>query len=239
MCWSMTASVVFTGAGAAATFITLRQGRPPAIPLTIGYFTAMEALQVAGYVVVDQCGVPANQVITILSLLHIIFQPFFINAFAMELCRSPVRPRLRILSYGVCGIASCLMLLQLYPFDWAGACLPGTSLCGSPLCTTSGEWHIAWQAPFNGLFSGLLDFTGWHLVMPLAFPSYFVAAFLVPLVYGAWRFVVFHAAIGPVLATMLTDNPNEMPAIWCFFSIGIVVLSLSPWLWRTLSARES
>ena len=195
----------------------------------------MEALQVAGYAVVDQCAAPANQAITILSLLHIIFQPFFINAFAMELCRTPIRPSLKILAYGACGLSACLMLLQLYPFEWAGACQPGSSLCGAPLCTTSGEWHIAWQAPFNGF----MDFSGWSVGLPMAFPSYLVAAFFVPILYGAWRFVVFHAAIGPVLASVLTDNPNEMPAIWCFFSIGIVVLSLSPWLWRTLSARAS
>jgi hypothetical protein len=48
------------------------------------------------------------------------------------------------------------------------------------------------------------------------------------MVYGAWRFAVFHAVAGPILASMLTGNPNEMPAIWCLFSIGIILIALSP-----------
>ena len=51
----------------------------------------MEALQAAGYLVVNQCGLAANQVLTLLSVLHITFQPFFVNAFAMELIPAEVR----------------------------------------------------------------------------------------------------------------------------------------------------
>ena len=72
--------------------------------------------------------------------------------------------------------------------------------------------------PLNGLFSSEL----------LQFPSYFLAVFVLPLVYGAWRFVMFHALAGPILAASLTTDPNEMPAIWCLFSIGIILISLSP-----------
>ena len=60
------------------------------------------------------------------------------------------------------------------------------------------------------------------------FPFYLAAVFVLPLVYGAWRFVVFHAVCGPLLARALTDNPNEMPAIWCLFSIGLLLVGLSP-----------
>lgn len=55
-----------------------------------------------------------------------------------------------------------------------------------------------------------------------------IAAFGVPLIYGAWRFVLVHAFAGPILAAALTTNPNEMPAIWCLFSIAILLISLSP-----------
>lgn len=219
-------------AGAAMTVVTLRRGDPVAIPATFGYFTAMEALQGAGYLVIDACGTPANQVITYLSLLHIVFQPFFINAFAMEL--APRRPGLagRAAVFTVCGLSSAVMLLQLYPFDWAGSCRPGSALCGPALCTLSGDWHIAWSAPYNGLTLPLEDMLGvW-----LGFPSYTIAAFMLPLLYGAWRFVIFHALAGPFLAGLLTTNPNEMPAIWCLFSIGLLAAGLSPWVRARLSA---
>ena len=66
------------------------------------------------------------------------------------------------------------------------------------------------------------------LAVPGQFASYLFAVFVLPLLYGAWRFVLFHLAAGPILAWLLTDDLNEMPAIWCLLSIGIIVISLSP-----------
>lgn len=228
MCWGLSASIVMVGAGTVATAATSR--RALAIPVTIGYFTFMEALQAVGYLVVDQCGSALNQTVTLLSFLHIVFQPFFINAFAMELVPATVRARARVAVYTVCAASAAVMLVQLYPFVWAGLCQPGSTLCGPALCTVSGEWHIGWEVPFNGLMAPLGRLLGFQLT----FPTYALAAFVVPLFYGAWRFVIFHAVVGPILASLLTDDPNEMPAIWCLFSIAIVLVSLSPWLWRKL-----
>lgn len=231
MCWGLPVSIAMTCGGAAATGLTAR--RPLAIPVTIAYFTFMEALQAVGYLVVDQCGSPLNQMVALLSYLHIVFQPFFINAFAMQLVPAPVRDRARVAVYTACALSSAVMLVQLYPFDWAGLCRPGSTLCGPVLCTVSGEWHIGWDIPFNGLTAPLDKLLGFQLT----FPTYALAAFIVPLFYGAWRFVLFHAVVGPLLASLLTDDPNEMPAIWCLFSIAIVLVSLSPWLWGKLERK--
>ena len=141
------------GAGSVAAAVTVRRGRPAAIPVTIAYFTLMEALQAAGYLVVDQCANAVNQTIAILSIIHIIFQPFFINAFAMELVPDLVRKRARVAVFAVCGGSAVVMLLQLYPFDWAGACRPGSTLCGPMLCTVSGNWHIGWRSRSMGSWS--------------------------------------------------------------------------------------
>lgn len=228
MCWSATASLAMVGLGGIATVVTFRRGEPKAIWLTVGYFTVMEALQAAGYAVVDQCGSSANQSITLLSYLHIVFQPFFINAFAMQLVPAPVRTRLAHTVFVLCGLSAAVMLLQLVPWNWAGTCRPGDVLCGPALCLTAGEWHIAWDIPYNGLLLPLENLVGIHS----GFPTYMLAAFLLPLVYGAWRFVVFHAVAGPILASFLTSNPNEMPAIWCLFSIGLLLVSISPLIRR-------
>ena len=221
MCWSETASISMVGIGAAATVVTAVRGQPRAIWLTLGYFTLMEALQVGGYVVVDECGTTSNRTITLLSFLHIVFQPFFINAFAMELLPAPVRARLRRWVYSFCAVAALVMLAQLYPFEWAGNCGVGDALCGVEFCTVSGDWHIAWNIPYNGLFSSYAKVLG-------QFPSYTLAVFLMPMIYGIWRFVLFHVLVGPFLSSALTSNPNEAPAIWCLFSIGILLVALNP-----------
>ena len=74
----------------------------------------------------------------------------------------------------------------------------------------------------------------------MQFPAYFLAVFALPLVYGAWRFVAFHAMAGPVLAHLLTRDPDEMPAVWCLFSIGILAIALSPFIrQRVMAARTT
>jgi len=223
------------GVGAVATLITVRRGEPLAIPLTLGFFTIMEALQAAGYWVVDECSLTANQNIALLSYLHIAFQPLFINAFAMAVAPRLVSPKLRRLVFLVAGLATMLLLLRLVPFDWAGQCKPGDTLCGPAYCVISGNWHIAWELPLNDMWGAI----GWVFSDMVPFPAYILSVFVLPLIFGAWRFVVFHAALGPLLARTLTDNPNEMPAIWCLFSIGLLLVALSPVIrTRLLGTRQ-
>lgn len=224
MCWNATASVAMVGLGFGAVAITAMRGEPRAIWLTLGYFTAMEGLQAAGYSVVDQCGSTGNRTITQLSYLHIVFQPLFLNAFAMAIAPAPVPVRVQRWVYAVASVCSALMLLRLVPFDWAGVCTAGTSLCSEAFCTVSGNWHIAWQVPLNDLYWPISRLLG----LQIEFPDYFIAAFVLPLVYGAWRFVLFHLMAGPTLAWVLTSNPDEMPAVWCLFAIGILMIGLSP-----------
>ncbi|MDG4649460.1 DUF5765 domain-containing protein [Roseibacterium sp. SDUM158017] len=220
----MTATTAMLGLGAVATVVTARRGEPLAISGTLGYFAVMEALQLWGYGVRDACGTPSNEAVTLLSYIHISLQPIVINAFAMAIAprRIPARTQRRVVL--VAALATALIAARLLPFESLGTCVPGTSMCSERLCLTSGEWHIAWELPLNGILAPTGRFLGgW-----LQFPEYFLAVFLLPLCYGAWRFVLFHLAVGPLVAYNLTSNPNEMPAIWCLFSIGILLIGLSP-----------
>ena len=232
MCWTPEVTAAMVGAGAIATAITLRKGDLPIVPVTLAFFTLMEGLQLFGYSVIDQCGTPANEAVTLLSILHIVFQPLVINAFAMALMARPISLRMKTVVYGLCGLSSAVMLVQLYPFSWAGSCQDGAILCAQRLCTVTGDWHQAWDVPYNGLLTGWDRYTLW------GFPTYMVAAFGVPLLYGAWRFVVMQALLGPVLAGALTSNPNEVPAIWCLFSIGLTLIALSPIIRRQVMPRS-
>lgn len=220
MCWSETASVGMVAIGGAATAITYLRGDPKAIWITMGYFTLMEGLQAVGYAHVDQCGSPENRVITQLSYLHIALQPLFINAFAMAIAPDPVPLRIQRWVYGLCALASAILLARLIPIPALGACQPGDILCGAAWCLVSGEWHIGWEVPLNDLWR--------TLGLPLQFPLYMASVFALPLFYGAWRFVLLNALAGPVMARLLTNDPNEMPAIWCLFSIALLVIGLSP-----------
>ena len=65
----------------------------------------MQALQVAGYGVLDQCGTRANTSVTVLSYLHIVIQPFFINTFAMALVPGVIKRRVR--GGSLRGVVTC------------------------------------------------------------------------------------------------------------------------------------
>ncbi|KPQ14816.1 MAG: hypothetical protein HLUCCA09_02940 [Rhodobacteraceae bacterium HLUCCA09] len=220
----LAASVGMMAAGAAGTALTLRRGEPWAIPLTLGYFTLMEALQVAGYATLDRCGSPVNEAVTLASYLHIAVQPLVINAFAMAIAPAAVSPGLRRAVYVLAGLATLALLVRLAPAGPFGPCDPATTMCAEALCTRTGTWHIAWEVPLNAGVPGLLGLSSGYV----DFPAYLAAVFLLPLVYGAWRFALFHAAFGPVLAWLLTPDMDEMPAIWCLFSIFLLVVALSP-----------
>lgn len=232
MCWSATASMAMVGAGAGATAVCIRRGEPRAVSFALGYFTLMEALQAAGYAVVDDCGSAANRTITLLSYLHIAFQPLVINAFAMELVPGPVRQRIRTGVFAVAAASAGVMLLQLAP--GFGACRAGDPMCAEAWCLRSGEWHIAWEVPYNAMMA----WADAALGTASGFPTYVLSVFLLPVLYGAWRFVVFHAVAGPMLALALTGDPDEMPAVWCLFSIGILVIALSPAIRRRFEAER-
>lgn len=219
-------------AGTGATLIAARRGDPPAIPAAFAYFTAMEVLQGVGWRVADACGTPANDLVTHLSALHIAFQPAVVNAVAMELAPARLSPRARAAVFALCAAATLVMLLQLHPFDWAGTCRLGDPLCGARLCLVTGAWHIAWEVPYNGLMVGIEEALG----TAFGVPTYMLACFGLPLLYGAWRFALLQGVAGPALAFLLTSDPNEMPAVWCLFSIALLALGLSPAFRRRIAA---
>lgn len=211
MCWSGQASATLATVGLASTAYVAVKGEDKALWLPLCYFSLMEMLQAVTYTVIDRCGLPLNELLTLFGALHITFQPFFVNMFAMHFIPANIKEKIRIYVYGICCLGSLLLLIKIYPFQWGGMCHIGHEpFCGEHLCSVSGNWHIAWQAPLNGIH--------WLTL------GYYIPVFLVPVIYGSWKFVLYHLLAGPGLARLLTDNINEWPAVWCLLSIGLLLL---------------
>lgn len=223
MCWSGEASVVLATAGVATTTYAACKGESKLLWMPLGYFTLMEILQAFTYSVIDDCGNPANQIATLLGYLHISFQPFFIHMACLYFIPQAVRHRLLPIIYFLCALNVVIMMIQLYPFEWAGQCQPPRPLCGEQLCSVSGNWHIAWEIPANGIGNTLAE-----LQMPLLGPwlSYTLIGGLLAFLYGSWKMNLYLLVMGPMLASLLTDNPNEWPAVWCLLSIGFLIIVL-------------
>lgn len=238
MCWSGEASTVLAAVGLGTTAYAAAKREHPALWITLGYFSLMEALQAYTYTVINECGHPGNQIATLLGYLHIAFQPFFVNAMSLYFVPETARRNLAFPVYFLCFVSAIIMIIQLYPFDWAGVCQPGRPLCGPRLCSVDGQWHIAWEVPANSL-GNLFQ----RMDLPLqgmqsGYPTYIFAALLLPLLYGSWRVTLYHYAMGPFLASLTTSNINEWPAIWCLLSIGFLLIVVKTPLRKRLYVKR-
>lgn len=224
MCWSGEASGLLAAAGLSTAFYIAKKGESKELWVPLTYFALMELLQAVTYVYINLCHNPNNQILTLLGYIHIAFQPFFVNMVAMYFIPESIKLKIRTTVYTVCAISSLLILIKMYPFDWAGHCVIGEEgFCGPHICSVSGVWHIAWQMPLNGLLSKPLDFVLFEFEWGLHSLAYIIAAFCMPMVYGSWRFVVFHYLMGPLISDITTNDPNEFAAVWCLFSIALCV----------------
>jgi hypothetical protein len=217
MCWSATASIVLGTAGVATAAYAHTSGESKYVTLPLVYFSLMEFLQFFSYATINECALTANSSLTLLSYIHIAFQPLFVNMFLMySLKKRRPTKRTRALVYTLCFITSGILLIKLIPLDPTSLCALGQTLCGATLCTVSGTWHLAWSVPqYN-----------W----PIPFDSmvyYSLAAFVLPLWYGARGGAVRTVLSGPVLAYILTaGNPLEWPAVWCLYSVLLIIMTL-------------
>lgn len=212
MCWNGTASAAIAAAGLTSAYVLRRRGEPKEIYLPTAYFVCMEALQAVTYLVVGQCGNRANTLLTHLAVVHIAFQPIFINMLGMEFSHPAVKARIKSWVYLFSGVVAALCLLRLVPaWDALGRCQIGTPLCSHlETCAYRGQWHIGWHVLLNGFNQRWV----WYLV----------AAFVVPTLYGSWRWSLYHFLVGPFLAGLTTGDVNERPAVWCLLSTCIIAL---------------
>lgn len=225
MCWSGEASFALAAGGFAGAAWSRHKGHEVFRWLPLAYFSVMETLQGLTYAVIGDCGLPANTALTYLSYLHICFQPFFVNMFALSWMPEERRKAARWI-WPLCGIGAAIMLFMLVGQGYWGTCqVAKQPLCGADTCSYHGEWHIAWRLTLSNLDPNYL--------------SYWITVFFVPIVYGSWRFVVYHFALGPLLAWQLTENKDERAAVWCLSSIAFLSAAHIPFISRllTISSR--
>lgn len=216
MCWSATASLALGSAGLGVAGYAATKGESKYFTIPLVYFSLMEFLQYFSYASINQCALESNTWLTLLSYIHIAFQPLFFNMLFMATL--PVEKRTKRIVFAISLVVTALLLFKLVPIVPAALCAAGETLCGPQLCSVSGNWHLAWQVPlYDAPIPGDI------------FYYYGFAIFIVPLFYGAWIGVALGLTTGPILTYLLTSgNPNEWPAVWCLFSVAYILLGLTP-----------
>jgi hypothetical protein len=187
----------------------------------------MEALQAYTYTVINQCDRPENQFATLLGYLHIVFQPFLINLISLYFVPEAVRKKVEFWVFAALLIGAFTMVVSIYPFAWASVCDPRYApFCGPKLCSISGDWHISWEMPRT------------VVAWPFGARAYALVAFVLPVLYGSWRFTLYHLLTGPFLAFLTTGNLNELAAVWCLFSIALLLVVIKTPLRGYLHVRR-
>jgi hypothetical protein len=238
MCWSGEASAVLATVGISATIYIAKKGESKELWMPLGYFAFMELLQAVTYIFIDQCGSPWNQFLTYVGYVHIAFQPFFANMVGMYFIPEKLKHKIQKPVYAICSVAAIVILAKLIPEAALGNCqIAIEGYCGQFACSTSGLWHIAWQLPLNGLLSGaqpwLFGFEyGIHAL------AYILVVFIMPLLYGSWRFVALHFVMGPVISGLTTNDPNEFIAVWCLYSIALCIAVIKSPIRRHLHTKS-
>ncbi len=212
MCWNGPASAAIAASGFASSFFLWKKGEPKEIYLPPAYFVFMEGLQALTYIVVGDCGNPVNTWLTRAAIIHISFQPWFINMLGMEFVDKAVKMKVRKWVYLFCALATTACLMRLIPLSaFFGRCELGHALCShTQTCAYRGQWHIGWNVLLNGFNERWI----WYLL----------AGFLLPVIYGSWKWSAYHYIVGPLMASMTTSDVNERPAVWCLFSTMIIAL---------------
>jgi len=225
MCWSGPASAGMASIGFGGAIFAKLRNEGWMRWSTLAYFSTMELLQALTYSVIGVCALTNtmegkwNEVLTILSYLHICFQPIMANLFGLSFSVKPenMTKWLKI-TMPIILLSCILMVSRLFPSEFWGLCdYIHTPLCGLDTCSYHGEWHIAWRLALNGMDE-------WNVFgYKINWLVYNLPVFLLPIFYGGWRWSLYHFVFGIMTAQMLTGNKDEFPAIWCLSNIAFLI----------------
>lgn len=186
------------------------------------YFSLMEFLQFFSYFSINECALRSNSMLTLLSYLHIAFQPVFVSMFIMAMSQKRMSAKARGVMYGFALFCSGLMVMRLFPLFPDALCAIGDTMCGRVLCTMRGNWHLTWSIP--------------QYVFPVPGDLYLyhaLGSFAVPLWYGRWRAILVTFVTGPLLGFVLSGgNPLEWPSVWCFYSALLLLIIVFGQRWE-------
>lgn len=220
-----------TTVGLSGALWSKRKGHPPSTWVSLLYFTCMEFIQAMTYPVINQCGTPLNETLTYAGYMHIAFQNFFVQWVGLSFMPKAIRDKWFKPAMIVAAIPAIFYTSVAFYKPLLAELCRRVWFCAEQTCSVHGNWHIAWQLKL----SWLMDYQILH-VSPSS--VYFIAAFIFPLFYGSWRWVIFHLIVGPFAAWMTTNNKDEIAAVWCLFSIAFLTAMKIPIIWNWLNTER-
>merc|ERR1712137_116785 len=214
MCFNQPMSFAMAAFGLFTSYRMYRETRSFRLTAGMFFFFTMEFLQGVQYWWIDECDSVVNKVLTMLGLLHIVWQPFFSHFICSALAVTQVEKAKYKVILSLCAIGAIWFLMRAVMAPWAmyhpSEQCPSTEwLRGNEWCTFSGQYHLSWSVP-------MYDQTYFS---PGASVHFFLM-FAPFMVIDRKMFVLggFLLLSGPVLASYITPSLHEQASIWCFYS---------------------
>jgi hypothetical protein len=214
----MSAALALTGF--AVGLWAYRETRNKAMLAGAWYFVLMEVLQFFQYFWVGQCDSRMNQVLTVLGFLHICFQPYFTHLFSGAFIKNEKKLAQMQLIRKMALFMGCMMFSRWVLFtDEHKLKSENTEwIRGDSACTFYGNYHIAWSVPLHAP-TYFMPSNNIHFFM--MFIPYFAMW-----TWDMWINGFILLTTGPLLSKLITNNLYEQASIWCFMSIGQVLLAI-------------
>lgn len=181
------------------------------------YFTGMEVLQYVSYVALRRKDRHLLKTLTLLTFVHVAFQPVFTLLWLGNFIPPRMRPQLRLLLKlaAAGGLFYAARSDQIVHVAAGNACQPRTeTMCGAVSLIKKGTQHISYlfrmRAP---------DYT-----TPSIFIHFFLM-FVAPLFMKVMPVAYLSILAGWLIAWKLMPR-EEVAATWCLISIPTMLMSL-------------
>ncbi|ADB03909.1 hypothetical protein MAR_ORF126 [Marseillevirus marseillevirus] len=217
MCHTPFLSFVLAVSGTSLAVASKRKKNPMWVVFAL--YSLMEWLQTTQHFFVDSCGTTANLFLSYVAFGLVVVQPLTWN-FYRWLKSTTVRQR---------AAFSCAMWLSfLWLVFFSARLIPRSSLpsggtiyqalskheimVGTEVCTRTGPTHLFWTFPlfsFNGVEMN------WGAYLLLWFG---------PSIYERRGWLkMFYWCAQVMLMNRMTGNIHEIPTLWCFYSVPILL----------------
>jgi hypothetical protein len=164
-----------------------------------------------------------NKVLSVLTWIHISFQPLFVLLFFSAFSKTPKQYNVPLVLAFIYAIFNCIRIKELRPGGIGYKCSildKAISLCREQTCNYQGRYHIAY-----GFELASADGHEGILYVPSLF-SYMLLSFAVPFAIGDWQVASMHALVAFASLRFASWDIGEASALWCLNSFWMGILAI-------------
>ena len=239
MCFGIEMSILFAISGLSSSYFLKRRGLAFSFYFPIAYFSIMEIFQSIQYYSISHNLHKLNVFVTMLSYIHICFQPLFFNMFQAGYKNDSDKTYIQIV-YPLCILGGLGMLLRLKHFSSLYDHLYEYFLNMHTIDTCSCTNYVDYFESNRTLaFIGAENHVGWeiNLFKPI-YLTYglnlhgFLTFYLPIAVEKRITLPTLIYFVGMIFSSFLSNNLHVQPAIWCLIHIPISILGIRFYLWQ-------